>query len=59
MKEQSSEFKKSKKKISSPEKQAKLDSAAVEQAKLAPTTTIQERDVSYTITLRSNQDTAT
>ncbi|GFY92682.1 hypothetical protein Acr_08g0010780 [Actinidia rufa] len=47
MKEQSSELKKSKKKINSLEKQAKLDFDVIEQAKLALTVAIQEQDASY------------
>ena len=47
MKEQSSEIKRSKKKISSMEKQAKLDFEVVEKAKLELTTAVRERDTSY------------
>ena len=49
MKEQSTETKKSKKKISSLEKQAKLDSEAVEKVKLELAVAVQERDASYAI----------
>ncbi|GFZ01497.1 hypothetical protein Acr_15g0001060 [Actinidia rufa] len=48
MKEQSSELKKSKKKISSLDKQDKLDSTVIEKTKLALATAIQERDANYT-----------
>ena len=49
MKEQSTETKKSKKKINSLEKQAKLDSEAVEKAKLELVVVVQDRDASYAI----------
>ena len=48
MKEKSSEIKRSKKKISSIEKQAKMDSKVAEKAKSELATTVQERDVSHT-----------
>ncbi|GFY97893.1 hypothetical protein Acr_12g0004340 [Actinidia rufa] len=47
MKEQFAEIKKSKKKISSLERMAKLDSKAVEKAKMELATVVQERDASY------------
>ncbi|GFY85854.1 hypothetical protein Acr_04g0005920 [Actinidia rufa] len=47
MKDQSTEIKKSKKKISFLEKQAKLDSKAKEKAKLNLALAVQERDASY------------
>ena len=58
MKDQSAEIKRSKKKISSLEKQVKLDSKATNKAKLELAAIVQERDPSYTVITEAQGEVA-
>ena len=58
MKDESAEIKRSKKKISSLEKQVKLDSKATNKAKLELAAIVQERDPSYTVITEAQGEVA-
>ena len=58
MKDQFAEIKRPKKKISSLEKQVKLDSKATDKAKLELAAIVQERDPSYTVITEAQGEVA-